>query len=256
MMTLPYRIDRRIDRRIDLRTAGPSKHRGAAPWRRLALLAAAFALGACQPRSNALLETSFSARYSRGRALALGRRFRRGRLGPGHAAAGTPLTRPRGTARRVCGGLLWGLEDTFRHVEGVVATAVGYAGGHTKRPTYEDVCSHSTGHAETTLVEFDPKRVTYAQLLQVFWDSHDPTTPNQQGPDIGDQYRSAIFTFSEAQSAAARESLAAQQAHTKAKVTTEIQSMGAFWKAEAYHQQFDERTGRRSCPLPRHAKAT
>jgi peptide-methionine (S)-S-oxide reductase len=150
-------------------------------------------------------------------------------------------------------GCFWGSEDTFRHVNGVVATAVGYTGGHTTSPTYEDVCTHLTGHAETVLVEFDPKRVSYGQLLHVFWESHDPTTPNQQGPDIGDQYRSAIFTFSRLQEAAAHASLAAEQPHYKsAKITTEIGPMGRFWKAEAYHQQYDERTGRHSCPIRVH----
>ena len=132
----------------------------------------------------------------------------------------------------------------------MVATAVGYSGGHTSTPTYEDVCSHTTGHAETVLVEFDPKKVTYLQLLRVFWDSHDPTTPNQQGPDIGDQYRSAIFTFTPRQEAAARASLAAEQPHYRQKITTEIEPIGRFWKAEGYHQQYDEKTGRHSCPIP------
>jgi peptide-methionine (S)-S-oxide reductase len=138
----------------------------------------------------------------------------------------------------------------------VVATAVGYSGGHTSNPSYEDVCTHTTGHAETVLVEFDPKKVAYAQLLRVFWDSHDSTTLNRQGPDVGDQYRSAIFTFSAEQGAAARASLSQEQSRLKAKITTEIAPIGAFWKAEAYHQQFDERTGRHSCPIPRRANAT
>ncbi|MDP9037453.1 MAG: peptide-methionine (S)-S-oxide reductase MsrA, partial [Myxococcota bacterium] len=176
---------------------------------------------------------------------------------PGHAGAGTPLTPAAGhELAAFAAGCFWGSEATFRHVDGVVATAVGYAGGHTKGPTYEEVCGHSTGHAETTLVEFDPQRVTYAELLRTFWLSHDPTTPNRQGPDIGDQYRSAIFTFGEAQRAAAVQSLAEQQTHTKAKITTEIQPMGSFWKAEGYHQQYDERTGRHSCPIPRQARPT
>jgi peptide-methionine (S)-S-oxide reductase len=153
-------------------------------------------------------------------------------------------------------GCFWGSEDTFRHVEGVVATAVGYTGGHTNSPTYEDVCTHLTGHAETVLVEFDPKKVSYVDLLRTFWESHDPTTPNRQGPDIGDQYRSAIFTFSPEEGAAARASLVQEQARHKEKITTEIKPIGRFWTAEAYHQQFDERTGRRSCPLPRKAGAT
>jgi len=176
---------------------------------------------------------------------------------PGHAGAGTPLVPAEGDQLAAFAeGCFWGSEDTFRHVEGVVATAVGYSGGRTTNPSYEDVCTHLTGHAETVLVEFDPKRVTYQDLLRTFWESHDPTTPNQQGPDIGDQYRSAIFTFSAEQAAMARKSLADAQAHYKAKVTTEIQPMGRFWKAEAYHQQFDERTGRHSCPIPKRGNST
>jgi peptide-methionine (S)-S-oxide reductase len=173
------------------------------------------------------------------------------RADPGHVGAGTPLAaNPGDELAAFAEGCFWGSEDTFRHVPGVVATAVGFTGGHTTHPSYEDVCTHTTGHAETVLVEFDPKKVTYGQLLKVFWDSHDPTTPDQQGPDIGDQYRSEIFTFSPAQDAAARASLTAEQPHYKDKITTRIEGMGAFWKAEGYHQQYDERTGRHSCPLP------
>ena len=176
---------------------------------------------------------------------------------PGRAGAGTPLVPAAGhELAAFAEGCFWGSEDTFRHVDGVVATAVGYSGGRTPNPSYEDVCTHTTGHAETVLVEFDPKRIGYAGLLRAFWDSHDPTTPNRQGPDIGDQYRSAIFTFSAEQAAAARQSLAEEQARLKSTITTQIAPMGRFWKAEGYHQQFDERTGRHSCPLPRRANAT
>jgi peptide-methionine (S)-S-oxide reductase len=170
---------------------------------------------------------------------------------PGGAGAGTPLVPVAGDALAAFAeGCFWGSEDTFRHVPGVVSTAVGYSGGHTAYPTYPLVCSHDTGHAETVLVEFDPKKVTYAQLLRVFWDSHDPTTPNQQGPDIGDQYRSAIFAFGPEEEAAARASMTAEQGQYKSKITTEIKAMGRFWKAEDYHQQYDEKSGRHSCPLP------
>jgi peptide-methionine (S)-S-oxide reductase len=176
---------------------------------------------------------------------------------PGHAGAGTPLVAAEGDQLAAFAeGCFWGSEDTFRHVEGVVATAVGFSGGRTSNPSYEDVCTHLTGHAETVLVEFDPKKVTYQDLLRTFWDSHDPTTPNRQGPDIGDQYRSAIFTFSADQAALARTSLAQTQGHYKDKISTEIAPMGRFWMAEAYHQQFDERTGRHSCPTPRRGNAT
>jgi peptide-methionine (S)-S-oxide reductase len=170
---------------------------------------------------------------------------------PGGAGAGTPLTPAAGDELAAFAeGCFWGSEDTFRHVPGVVATAVGYSGGHTTKPSYEDVCTHTTGHAETVLVEYDPKKLPYEQLLRTFWDSHDPTTLDQQGPDIGDQYRSEIFTFSRDQDAAARASLAAEQAHYHDKITTRIEPMSTFWKAEGYHQQYDEKTGRHSCPLP------
>ncbi len=216
---------------------------------RLALaLAAGLALPlACQPRS-ASASDSTAQPGSGGAHLAAG-----GTPGadPGHAGTGTPLVPAAGDELAAFAeGCFWGSEDTFRHVPGVASTAVGYSGGHTARPTYETVCSHTTGHAETVLVEYDPKKVTYSQLLRVFWDSHDPTTPNQQGPDIGDQYRSEIFTFSPAQESAAKGSLSAEQAQYKDKITTLVQPMGQFWKAEGYHQQYDEHTGRHSCPLP------
>jgi peptide-methionine (S)-S-oxide reductase len=169
---------------------------------------------------------------------------------PGGAGNGTPLVPAAGhELAAFAEGCFWGSEDTFRHVPGVVATAVGYSGGHTESPTYESVCSHTTGHAETVLVEFDPKRVAYADLLKVFWGSHDPTTLNRQGPDVGDQYRSEIFTFSPSQEAAAKSSLAAEQAQTRSNISTLVEPMSRFWKAEDYHQQYDEKTGRHSCPI-------
>src|ERR1700679_3630937 len=152
---------------------------------------------------------------------------------PGNVGQGTPLTAQPGHALAAFAeGCFWGSEDTFRHVAGVTATAVGYTGGHTRGPTYEDVCSHTTGHAETVLIEFDPTRVTYAQLLQVFWNSHDPTTLNRQGPDYGDQYRSSVFTFSPEEDAQARASMADEQKHYKKPITTQIQPISPFWKAE------------------------
>jgi peptide-methionine (S)-S-oxide reductase len=206
---------------------------------------------ACHASSSAAGDTSSSAAPTRAtHAQAVG-------ADPGHAAAGTPLTPAAGDELAAFAeGCFWGSEDTFRHVDGVVATAVGYTGGRTLNPSYEDVCTHTTGHAETVLVEFDPKKISYEDLLRTFWESHDPTTPNRQGPDIGDQYRSAIFTFSPEQAAVARASIAREQARYKERITTEIAPIGRFWKAEAYHQQFDERTGRHSCPLPRRANAT
>jgi peptide-methionine (S)-S-oxide reductase len=172
---------------------------------------------------------------------------------PGGAGHGTPLAPLSGHALAAFSeGCFWGSEDTFRHVAGVTATAVGYTGGHTKNPSYEDVCDHTTGHAETVLVEFDPRVVSYNQLLAVFWNSHDPTTLNRQGPDFGDQYRSSIWTFSADEDAAARASMAEEQKRTEGTIVTEIRPMGLFWIAEGYHQQYDEKTGRHSCPLPRH----
>ena len=170
---------------------------------------------------------------------------------PGHVGRGTPLSAQAGhELAAFAAGCFWGVEDAFRHVDGVTATAVGYTGGHTADPTYERVCQHDTGYAETVLVEFDPKRVSYGRLLDIFFEIHDPTTLDRQGPDEGDQYRSAIFTFSPSQESAARASLAAEQPHYHQKITTEIEPVGRFWKAEGYHQQYDEKTGRHSCPIP------
>ncbi len=170
---------------------------------------------------------------------------------PGSAGRGTPLVAAPGhELAAFAEGCFWGSENTFRHVKGVTATAVGYAGGHTEAPTYETVCAHGTGHAEVVLVEFDPAVVTYEKLLETFWKTHDPTTKNRQGPDVGDQYRSAIYTFSAVQEATVRTSIdAVQKTYTKP-ITTEVAPMKAFWKGEDYHQQYDEKSGKESCPLP------
>lgn len=171
---------------------------------------------------------------------------------PGHAGYGTPLT-PTGHDKLAAfaAGCFWGVEDAYRHVPGVVATAVGYAGGHTTDPTYARVCTHTTGHAETVLVEYDPTRVPYEQLLQVFWKIHDPTQVGGQGPDEGDNYRSIVFTFDADQAAAAQASMEAEQNALVLPITTEIRPMSAFYKAEDYHQQYVERTGRHACPIGR-----
>jgi peptide-methionine (S)-S-oxide reductase len=171
---------------------------------------------------------------------------------PGNVGAGTPLTPKAGhELAAFAAGCFWGVEDNFRQVPGVTATAVGYTGGKTQSPTYETVCSHTTGHAETVLVEYDPTKVTYQDLLRIFFLKHVPTTKNRQGPDVGDQYRSAIFTFDDKQTAMA-ESAAAQVSQRLGKeVTTQITKIGQFWKAEDYHQQYDEKTGTHSCPMPR-----
>ena len=146
-------------------------------------------------------------------------------------------------------GCFWGVEDAFRHVPGVVATAAGYSGGHTLDPTYEEVSSHTTGHAETVLVEFDPTKTSYEKLLAAFWEIHDPTQVNRQGPDLGDNYRSVIFTFDDAEAAAARASKQAEQSKLDKPIATQIEPMRGFYKAEAYHQQYAERTGDHSCPI-------
>lgn len=170
---------------------------------------------------------------------------------PGNAGRGTPLApRPGHELAAFAAGCFWGVEDAFRKVPGVTATAVGYSGGHTKDPTYEVVCEHGTGHAETVLVEFDPKAVSYDKLLDVFFRIHDPTTLNRQGPDVGDQYRSAIFTFSPAQDSAARAAVARAQEKRARPVVTQIGGIGPFYKAEDYHQQYAERTGHHGCPVP------
>ena len=170
---------------------------------------------------------------------------------PGHAGKGTPLSpRPGHALAAFAAGCFWGVEDNFRQVPGVTATAVGYTGGTTEAPTYETVCSHTTGHAETVLVEFDPKVVSYDVLLDVFFKNHDPTTLNFQGPDHGDQYRSAIFTFSPEQDTAAKAAMAREQPSRKRPIVTAVSPLGRFWMAEDYHQQYDEKTGTHSCPMP------
>ena len=157
-----------------------------------------------------------------------------------------------GTEKAMFGaGCFWGVESAFRTVPGVTQTAVGYSGGHLPNPTYQDVCSHRTGHAEVVLVEFDPAKVSYDQLLNTFWESHDPTQMNRQGPDIGTQYRSAIYFFSPQQEAAARASKQRLEASGKFRrpIATEITPAGEFWRAEEYHQQYFEKRGIASCHI-------
>lgn len=171
---------------------------------------------------------------------------------PGKVGAGTPLeARPGNELAAFAGGCFWGVEDNFRQVPGVVATAVGYTGGHTQNPIYEQVSSHSTGHAEAVLVEYDPTKITYEQLVVVFFKNHDPTTMNRQGPDIGSNYRSAVFTFDDKQAQIVAKVMAAEEKERKEKIVTVVSPIGQFWKAEEYHQQYDEKTGTHSCPLPR-----
>ena len=140
-------------------------------------------------------------------------------------------------------GCFWGVEYVFERVPGVVSTEVGYAGGHTENPTYRDVCSHGTGHAEVLRVGFDPAIVSLEQLLGVFWAMHDPTQVNRQGPDVGDQYRSAIFTHSPEQQAAAEASRQRAQERFKKPIATEIRPITTFYPAEDYHQAYYEKNG-------------
>jgi len=149
-------------------------------------------------------------------------------------------------------GCFWGVEAAFRQVEGVTATAVGYTGGTAPDPTYREVCSGRTGHAEAVRVEYDPDRVSYDQLLDLFWDMHDPTTPNRQGPDVGTQYRSVIFFHTPEQEAAARASKERLQAAARRwrPIVTEIVPAPAFHRAEDYHQRYLEKRGAASCRVP------
>ena len=148
-------------------------------------------------------------------------------------------------------GCFWGVEATFRQIKGVKATTVGYTGGELENPTYADVCTDRTGHAEAVEVEYDPAEVSYEQLLKVFWENHDPTTVNRQGPDVGTQYRSAIFYHTPQQKTAAeaaKQALAASGKY-KREIVTQIVPAQNFWKAEEYHQQYLEKCGGASCHL-------
>jgi peptide-methionine (S)-S-oxide reductase len=148
-------------------------------------------------------------------------------------------------------GCFWGVEAAFRRVPGVIDAVVGYSGGRTANPTYRDVCSDDTGHAEVVQVTFDPEQVNYPQLLDVFWTLHDPTQVNRQGPDHGTQYRTAIFFHSEEQEAAAKKAKQELQASGKfrAPIATEITPAGTFYRAEEYHQRYLEKRGAASCHI-------
>jgi peptide-methionine (S)-S-oxide reductase len=148
-------------------------------------------------------------------------------------------------------GCFWGVEAAFRQIKGVKSTAVGYMGGKLKDPTYQDVCTDRTGHAEVVQVEYDPSEVSYEELLRVFWDNHDPTTLNRQGPDTGTQYRSAIFYHTPEQEAAAKASkdALAKSGLFKRPIVTEITAAPQFWRAEDYHQQYLEKRGLAHCHL-------
>jgi peptide-methionine (S)-S-oxide reductase len=144
-------------------------------------------------------------------------------------------------------GCFWGVEAAFRQLDGVTKTRVGYTGGALENPTYEDVCSHTTGHAEVVEVDYDPEQVSYDELLEVFWRKHNPTQLNRQGWDIGDQYRSVIFVHDEQQRDAAEQSKQNEQAAYRKPIVTQIEPAPTFYEAEDYHQQYLEKRGRSSC---------
>ena len=149
-------------------------------------------------------------------------------------------------------GCFWGVEAAFREVKGVVETAVGFMGGNVENPSYKDICRKDTGHAEVCQVEFDPKKVSYEKLLEVFWNVHDPTQMNRQGPDVGDQYRSVVFYHDEKQKDAAFKMKAILQKSEKykdKKIVTEIEKSKTFYRAEEYHQRYLEKKGVKSCRI-------
>lgn len=146
-------------------------------------------------------------------------------------------------------GCFWGVEEAFRHIKGVTSTTVGYTGGTKENPSYKDVCTGTTGHAEAVEVEFDPAQVSYRELVAAFFQNHNPTTLNRQGPDVGAQYRSAIFYHDAEQEAEAREAIAAlEKAHIfNRPIVTEVTPAGPFYRAEEYHQQYLAKRGAASC---------
>ena len=146
-------------------------------------------------------------------------------------------------------GCFWGVEAAFRQLDGVTKTEVGYEGGKLDRPTYEDVCLHTTGHAEVVEVTYDPERISYDELLDVFWRKHDPTQLNRQGWDVGDQYRSVVFVHDDEQRAAAEASKEREQANWRRPIVTVVEPAQTFWPAEDYHQQYLEKRGRSSCTV-------
>ena len=146
-------------------------------------------------------------------------------------------------------GCFWGVEAEFRRLEGVLGTTVGYTGGDVAEPSYELVCTDTTGHAEAVLVEYDPEAVSYDDLLKVFWEGHDPTQVNRQGPDVGRQYRSAIYFHTPEQEIAATRSRAEEQTRRPRPIATEITPAVAFYPAEDYHQRYLEKRGLASCTV-------
>ena len=147
-------------------------------------------------------------------------------------------------------GCFWGVQYYFDQVPGVVKSTVGYTGGQTENPTYEDVCSHTTGHAEAVLLEFEPEKVSFKELCKHFFRMHDPTQLNRQGPDVGDNYRSAIFYLTDDQQRIAEEVREELQPKFNQPIVTQIERAGPFYQAENYHQKYAERTGRGMCHIP------
>src|SRR6185503_3968478 len=148
-------------------------------------------------------------------------------------------------------GCFWGVEATFRHISGVTATRVGYIGGEMKNPTYKDVCTDTTGHAEAVEVDYDPAKVSYQDLLNVFWENHDPTQVNRQGPDVGTQYRTVVFYHSDEQKQVAEQAKRelSEAGLFRKPIATEITPAQDFWRAEEYHQQYLEKRGLASCHI-------
>jgi peptide-methionine (S)-S-oxide reductase len=148
-------------------------------------------------------------------------------------------------------GCFWGVEEIFRNVKGVLSTSVGYAGGTQENPTYQDVCTDKTGHAEVLELEFDPSQVSYDQLLEVFWSNHNPTTLNRQGPDVGTQYRSVIFYHSPEQklAAAASKEKVEKSGRFNRAIVTQIEPASKFWRAEDYHQRYLQKRGQAHCAI-------
>lgn len=146
-------------------------------------------------------------------------------------------------------GCFWHVEEAFREIKGVISTTVGYTGGKMKNPTYEEVCTDETGHAEAVQIEYDPKIVPYEKLLDAFWTIHDPTQKNRQGPDEGTQYRSAIFYHTEEQKKIAEKSLKEEQKKYEEKIATEITKATVFYPAEEYHQKYLMKRGQKTCGI-------
>ena len=146
-------------------------------------------------------------------------------------------------------GCFWGVEAVFRQIKGIISTQVGYIGGNMDNPTYEDVCTDETGHAEAVEVTYDPKKVSYEKLLEVFWQNHDPTQFNRQGPDVGTQYRSAVFYHNAKQKELALKSMKEEQKKHDKNITTDIKPVEKFFRAEEYHQQYLEKRGLSTCHI-------